>query len=371
MNCSDHVPTMAMITILFATLHFNLVTFKIYPNSSVVRMEMEMKSQLAEEHCPILSTSNANHPQPAVILVIDPTVDNCKLLEITKLLLQHNISSFVESTEERIFLCLYLTPKQSEELAQKYSYNVRFMIKRGRNHGKCHSPWTKFISLLQYGSVAYKSFTEVNYSVAYCKDMKEKLKPEDVEVLHSVRVQSELIYLILKSEQILDEEDYKIKTDFVPHSSDLNILREKISWMPLSFPLEEFRDYFGEEMAFGYAWSNFWVIFGLFPISIAAFLCLIYGLCTYNKPKSELGTYFISSMFTTKFWDDFHDIMLNAGSDIYVGFLLIWINVFQYQWSKAGCILSLQWGVSNYSLQEEECKKYDTRRKKLRYVKLY
>ena len=322
---------------------------------------IELTNMLTVEECPMIPTGTTDHPQPAVILVIEPTVDNTKLQELTTLLGKHNVSAFAKRTNELIFLCLHLTPQQSEELAQKYSYNVRFMIKRGRNFGKCDSSWTKFISLLQYGSTAYKSFTEVNYSVAYCKEMKERVKLEDIEILHSVRVQSELIYLILKSEVILEEEEYKIKADFVPHSSDLDKLRQKISWMPISFPLEEFRDYFGEEMSFGYAWSNFWVIFGLFPISIVSFLCLIYGLCTYKSHIPD--NYNNSTTFSSEFWDEFADIMLNPASDIFIGFLLIWISVFQYQWSKAGCVLSLQWGVSNYSVQEEECKKYS---KKLR-----
>ena len=320
--------------------------------------EIELKTQFSSastlnvdtEKCPMLSTGTTEHPQPAVILVLDPTVDNAKLLEISDRLIKHNVSAFAKRTEKRTFLCLHLTYQQSEELAQKYSYNVRFTSKKGSNYGKCDSPWTKFGSLLQFGSVAYKSFTEVNYSVAYCQELKDKLKPKDVAVLHSVRVQSELIYLILKYEQIFEVKEYKILADFVPHSSDVFKLRKKISWVPQFFPLEEFRDYFGEELSFAYAWSNFWVVFGLIPISFVAFWCLIYGFCTFSKQA-----HFVTTVFGSKFWDDFSNVMLNPASDFYIAFVLVWISVFQYQWSKAGCILSLQWGVSNYNIQEEEC----------------
>ncbi|KAL5254165.1 hypothetical protein ACHWQZ_G013814 [Mnemiopsis leidyi] len=158
--------------------------------------------------------------------------------------------------------------------------------------------------------------------------------------------EAELIYVTLKSERIFEMDNFKIVGDFVPHSPEAVDLEKKLSWFPPLFPLKEFREYFGEELAFVYAWSNFWWTFGLLPIAIFSLLTLVYGLATELHPESILGE-------KSHFWRVFTMVMLNPSVDYYLGFLIVWISVFQYQWSKAAPIFSLQWGVANFHKEEE------------------
>ena len=191
----------------------------------------------------------------------------------------------------------------------------------------------------------------------YHKKLRDKLNPEYCKCLDSVRVQAELIYVTLKNERIFEMENFKIIGDFVPHSPEAVELEKKLSWFPLLFPLKEFRDYFGEELAFVYAWSNFWWTFGLLPIAIFSLITLIYGLATELHPKLALGE-------KSHFWEIFTRVMLNRSVDYYLGFLIVWISVFQYQWGKAAPIFSLQWGVANFHKEEEI--NISARQKKLR-----
>ena len=223
--------------------------------------------------------------------------------------------------------------------------------------------WTaKFVSLFSYGTLSYDNFTRLNYTVWYHKVMKDKIDPQYTKILYTVRVQAELIYTVLNAEGILKVDSYKIVNHFVPHSPEAVELERKLSWFPPFFPLEEFRDYFGEELAFVYAWSNFWWTFGLLPIALFGLITLLYGLGTEDlNPKPVFGE-------VSHFWRVFSDVVNNPSIDYYVGFLVVWISVFQYQWSKAAPIFSLQWGVANFH-QEEELS-VSIRKKFRKFVKL-
>ena len=209
------------------------------------------------------------------------------------------------------------------------------------------------MSLCSYGTLSYKNFTKIYYTVMYHKRLKDKFDEKYTrklyKLLDTVRVQAELIYGSLKAEEVLDREDYKIVGDFVPHSPEAKKLEEKLSWFPPFFPLKEFRNYFGEELAFVYAWSNYWWTFGLLPIAIFSLISLLYGLATKLNLENVLGE-------KSHFWRVFTDVVLNPSIDYYVGFLVVWISVFQYQWCKAAPIFSLQWGVANYHKEEDICK---------------
>jgi len=285
-------------------------------------------------------------PQPAVVLVLDHNVLEEDISNFVSLLKTLDISAFVDrsTNHELVFVCLYLDPGVSEEMAQKLSYHVPFHTYKSKNPPETWT--TKLYSALFYGTLSYGNFTEIQYSVMFHDRLKTCLEPEKMDYLHSVRVQSEIIYHVLEKEEIFMCNIIKIDGHFVPHSPEATDLWNKVSWFPPFFPLKEFRDYFGEELAFTYAWSNFWWTFGLLPIAIFSLLTLVYGLATELHPESILGE-------KSHFWRVFTMVMLNPSVDYYLGFLIVWISVFQYQWSKAAPIFSLQWGVANFHKEEE------------------
>ncbi|XP_063681322.1 uncharacterized protein LOC134816416 [Bolinopsis microptera] len=320
------------------------------------------RGMLGNEGSDVSREGVGTNPQPAVILVLDPSIQDEKLDELKKHLLTLHISSFTEKSSDHIFLCLYLkrdqTCDQTLELAHIHSYHVPFMCPPSK---KDSESWrSKFASLYSYGTLSYKNFTKVYYTVMYHKRLKDKFDEKYTKKLYklldTVRVQAELIYASLKAEKVpegtrkvLEREDYKIIGDFVPHSPEAKKLEEKLSWFPPFFPLKEFRNYFGEELAFVYAWSNYWWTFGLLPIAILSLISLLYGLATELNLENVLGE-------KSHFWRVFSSVVLNPSIEYYVGFLVVWISVFQYQWSKAAPIFSLQWGVANYHKEEDICK---------------
>ncbi|KAL5254164.1 hypothetical protein ACHWQZ_G013813 [Mnemiopsis leidyi] len=288
-------------------------------------------------------------PQPAVVLVLDHNVLEEDISNFVSLLKTLDISAFVErsTNHELVFVCLYLDPGVCEEMAQKLSYHVPFHTYKSKNPPETWT--TKLYSALFYGTLSYDNFTEIQYSVMFHDRLKTCLEPEKMDYLHSLRVQSEIIYNILEKEEIFMCKIIKIDGHFVPHSPEATDLWNKVSWFPPFFPLKEFRDYFGEELAFTYAWSNFWWIFGLVPITIFALFCLILGLASQNFHEFD-------DTIADPTWSLFSRIMVNGSTFYYILFVMIWIAVFQNQWSSAAPLLSLQWGVSNFYLEEPRYK---------------
>ena len=318
--------------------------------------EEDVEEAVKEEDRPLCCTlGTVNQPQPAVILVLDHQVQEQDIAQFLAYLKTLRISAFVERSthDELVFVCLYLTPEVCEVMAQRLSYHVPFHTYKSKNPPDA---WTsKLYSLLTYGTLSYNSFTEIEYSVMFHEKLKGRLEPDKMRHLYSVRVQAEMIYHVLQSEEVFRCNTIRIKSHFVPHTPENSELWSKMSWFPPLFPLKEFRDYFGEELAFTYAWSNFWWIFGIVPISIFAFFCLIIGLASQNYHE-----------IADKSWPLFAKVMVNPSTNYYVIFVMIWIAVFQNQWSSAAPILSLQWAVSSY-YKEEPCYKSP---EQVRYRKL-
>ena len=324
-----------------------------YPSSLQLHIYMSEFTSLFEnikleqgERNPLTcQRGTGDKPQPAVILVLDHNVLEEDISNFVSLLKTLDISAFVErsTNHELVFVCLYLTPEVCEEMAQRLSYHVPFHTYKSKNPP---DTWTtKLYSALFYGTLSYDNFTEIEYSVMFHERLKNCLEPEKMDYLHSVRVQSEMIYHVLEKEEIFMCNIIKIDGHFVPHSPEATELWNKVSWFPPFFPLKEFRDYFGEELAFTYAWSNFWWIFGLAPITIFALFCLILGLASQNFQEFD-------DSIADSSWPLFARIMVNDSTLYYIVFVMIWIAVFQNQWSSAAPILSLQWGVSNFYLEE-------------------
>ena len=287
----------------------------------------------------LCAAGTVDKPQPAVVLVLDRKVTEDDITEFRSYLQDElHISSYEERCvkDEQVFVCLYLTHDMCEEMAERLSYHVQFCTYTSKNPP---DSWTtKLYSVLTYGTLSYNHFTEIEYSVMYHKRLRSKLEQQHLNRLYSVRVQSEMIYQILQNMQVCGK--IKIEGHFVPHTPEAQEIYKKMSWFPPLFPLKEFRDYFGEELAFTYAWSNFWWIYGLVPISIFALFSLILGLALHDYTDSETS------------WGLFSRIMVNGSTNYYIGFVMIWIAVFQYRWSNAAPIFSLQWGVSNFYMEE-------------------
>ena len=91
-------------------------------------------------------------PQPAVILVLSNKADDSHVTELVTELEKLQISAFLERSNKHIFVCLFLSDKSCEELAEKTGYNVKIEThKTGDNSSS--GIRTKFSSLYHYGSL--------------------------------------------------------------------------------------------------------------------------------------------------------------------------------------------------------------------------
>ena len=348
-------------------LSTNLNHLETLPHKSLITMETLDNDRDTEDAVKLKRLSTTvfgmkEKPQPAVILVLSNKANESHVTELVTELEKLKISAFLERSTEHVFVCLFLSDKSCEELAEKTGYNVKIEThKAGDNSSSgvwtnsSSGVWTKFSSLYHYGSLSYNCFTEVSYWIRFNRLFRSKLEPRSLESLYSVRVQSEIIYDILRTEEILERTEPEIQGNFVPHTPQASKLIRNMSWFPPFFPLEEFRDYFGEELAFVYAWSNFWWTFGLIPLAVVALISLIYGLSTYQHDiESHAGHENETN------WEKFQHILVNSSTSYYLGFMMIWIAVFQFKWENVSPVLSIQWGVASFH-KEEPCFKSSSR----------
>ena len=362
-------------------------------DSTTVGIEVEPMAQLQSEG------ERDEDNKAALVLVLDSSIDKSDVEKLQTALLEINredrakedntkgISSFTKNFGKHIFVCLYLSEKACEVLAEEMAFTVKLRAKSQKEDVSSsslsfQSIWAKLSSLYHYGSMSYNNFTEWNYWIAFDQRLKEKVKRKNAnyrDCLQSIRAQSELIYDKLRSENMLEsikidkEQDSKettqdddegreiaIQGNFVPHEcGKIDKFRSKISWLPPFFPLEDFRDYFGEELAFVYAWSNHWWTFGLIPITVMAVITLIYGLETYE----ELDEDEMPADIDETHWERLYRTEVNTITNYYLGFMMIWVAVFQFKWENlAAPSLSIQWGVANFRKEEPTCtpmKKYE------------
>ena len=299
-------------------------------------------------------------PQAAVFLVLKDNTTNDTFKQFQDLLNKLKVECYLHKVDscKKIFLGLYLTKSNCEYFAEEFSFHLPYHIK---NEGP-ETLITRIKSLFLYGSTCYNSFTKINYTASFTGAHKDKYIPGSVDFLYTVRVQSELIYLILKRNGILkhrNAEKFGIISDFVPHTTQLESVKKHLSFFPGNFPLEQFRNYFGEEISLIYAWNNLWLFFALLPISLVSLIPTIYGVVT--KPH-DIVTFGLNSHVLKKI----NHIFLNSGNSWYVFFAVVWLGVFQYQWRKTHSILLIQWGVGSYSVEEELLINFKARLKILR-----
>ena len=353
-------------------------------DSTAVGIEVESMDQLQTQD------KKAEDRKATLVLVLDSSVDESDVIKLQDALSdiiirkKHGkskrglgISSFKRDSDEHIFVCLYLSEEACEVLAEEMAFTVNLRAKSRKGSGESsswsyRSIWAKLSSLYHYGSMSYNNFTEWNYWIAFDRRLKEEVKKKNAEYhrdLQSIRVQSELIYEKLRSRskdnmlesiKIDKEQEVTIQGNFVPHECEkIDKFRAKISWLPPFFPLEDFRDYFGEELAFVYAWSNYWWTFGLIPITVMAVITLLYGLETYE----ELDEDEMPADIDETHWERLYRTEVNTITNYYLGFMMIWVAVFQFKWENlAAPSLSIQWGVANFHKEEPTCtpmKKYE------------
>ena len=156
-------------------LSTNLNHLEPLPHKSLITMEILDNDKDTEDAVKLKRLSTTvfgmkEKPQPAVILVLSNKADEGHVTELVTELEKLKISAFLERSTEHVFVCLFLSDKSCEELAEKTGYNVKIEThKAGDNSSSgvwtnsSSGVWTKFFSLYHYGSLSYNCFTEISY----------------------------------------------------------------------------------------------------------------------------------------------------------------------------------------------------------------
>ena len=85
---------------------------------------------------------------------------------------------------------------------------------------------------------------------------------------------------------------------------------------------------------------------GLLPLALLSVVSVLYGALTLPS-KSLLG------ITTSGFFHWFSHVNTNSFCYFYGFFMLVWIAIFQHHWTKISSLLSLEWGTSDFNVEEE------------------
>ncbi|PAA80633.1 hypothetical protein BOX15_Mlig004871g1 [Macrostomum lignano] len=133
-------------------------------------------------------------------------------------------------------------------------------------------------------------------------------------------------------------------------------------------PLDHVRDYFGEKIAFFFAWLGFYTTW-LAPATLVGVFVFVYGLASLpfnaaNRNTCKAGKEFKMCPFCDEadgcpFWylsDICWKLKLaavfdNYGTVFYAVFMSIWSLIFLEFWKRRTATLAHRWGVSNYRVE--------------------
>uniref|UniRef100_A0A1I8GS17 Anoctamin n=1 Tax=Macrostomum lignano TaxID=282301 RepID=A0A1I8GS17_9PLAT len=133
-------------------------------------------------------------------------------------------------------------------------------------------------------------------------------------------------------------------------------------------PLDHVRDYFGEKIAFFFAWLGFYTTW-LAPATLVGVFVFVYGLASLpfnaaNRDTCKAGKEFKMCPFCDEadgcpFWylsDICWKLKLaavfdNYGTVFYAVFMSIWSLIFLEFWKRRTATLAHRWGVSNYRVE--------------------